>query len=500
MVEKYTCKGECPMNYNYHTIIIGGGAAGLMAAYTLASQKISVLVIEKAVSLQASNFMMCGGPAACETNLQRKENAWVSLEQIYNKLSVHGGYKINKTALYHCLKHTSDAIHILEEANIPMMLLPDSYKAGYRARHLIIAPPKERKEALMLLLQKAGVNFLFSHAVSEITSLSDDGFQIVTSSKKEDPRSFKCENIIICTGGFLSNKEMLKEYLGVDQVISLGSHHCTGDGIRLAKSVGAMVDQNFCVLGNEGGGTTSKMSGFPYNSEWMLKNSNLEFWVYGGLIVNSCGERIVNEKEIADAPLSIGGDLLIREKKCYCIMDDTYYQACHSQGIFSFLNNPTDWPAGVLSQMHNYPAESIEEHLESSIKQGWGYKADSIKELADYFHLDLLEDTISEYNKCCESKTDPIFSKPLQFLTPILKAPFYAFEYEPAAWGTQGGIKTDSKLRALDQEGHPITGLYIAGVDNGSIFTNPYYPGEGCSVGISMGSGVYAANCILKNK
>ena len=72
------------------------------------------------------------------------------------------------------------------------------------------------------------------------------------------------------------------------------------------------------------------------------------------------------------------------------------------------------------------------------------------------------------------------------------EAPFYAFEYVPSAWGTNGGVKVDSHLRVVDCENNAIPGLFAAGVDIGSMYTAPYYDNEGSSVGLAVGSGVLA--------
>lgn len=66
-----------------------------------------------------------------------------------------------------------------------------------------------------------------------------------------------------------------------------------------------------------------------------------------------------------------------------------------------------------------------------------------------------------------------------------------------AAWGTNGGAKVDASLRALNDENNPIEGLFVAGVDAGSMYTMPYYDNPGSSVGLAMGSGVLAAKEIL---
>jgi len=45
----------------------------------------------------------------------------------------------------------------------------------------------------------------------------------------------------------------------------------------------------------------------------------------------------------------------------------------------------------------------------------------------------------------------------------------------------------------LDKDNRWVEGLYVAGVDMGSMYTMPYYDNPGSSVGLALGSGVLAA-------
>ena len=104
---------------------------------------------------------------------------------------------------------------------------------------------------------------------------------------------------------------------------------------------------------------------------------------------------------------------------------------------------------------------------------------------------------MAAYNSYCETGVDEEFYKPAPFLKAVAKAPFYIFEYVPSAWGTNGGVKVNAHLQALDDENRAIEGLYVAGVDTGSMYTHPYYDNPGSSVGLALGSGVLAAREIV---
>ena len=47
---------------------------------------------------------------------------------------------------------------------------------------------------------------------------------------------------------------------------------------------------------------------------------------------------------------------------------------------------------------------------------------------------------------------------------------------------TIGGIRTNDRLQAIDSEGLPIAGLYVAGADNGTLMSAPYCDYEGYSL------------------
>lgn len=178
------------------------------------------------------------------------------------------------------------------------------------------------------------------------------------------------------------------------------------------------------------------------------------------------------------------------------VMDSAYYNACQNKGIYAYLGEPAEWVAGEEAGYYNPTPENAEAHLEQAIEEGWGIKADTIDEIAEKFGLTNLAATVEAYNAMCEAGEDTEFYKPACFMKAVSEPPFYAFEYVPSAWGTNGGVKVDSGLHALNADNDAIEGLYVAGVDAGSMYTMPYYTNPGSSVGNAMGSGWAVADQI----
>lgn len=471
----------------YDVVIAGGGAAGLMAALELGKHGKKVIVLEKGVSLASSNFAKAGGPAASETKIQKKEKVWLSNDALYKHMSKWANHTVNEALLKAVITCTGTAVNYMEEAGIEMELIPDTYGVGFRARHIIKTKAKERTEALKQVIESYGVKILCKMEVQKAIFTDGKITGVIAVNGNGETIFLETGVLLICTGGFQNNPEYIRRFFCIEHMVSLGNPLSTGDGIRMAEEAGAVTDRNFAMPGNEGSATTTKCKGY---------NDNLCFGLYGGLLTDHNGARFMNEKDIADFPLALGGEAFARHAKTYALVDETVYQACIREGIYSYMGEPENWIAGKA--LWHPVLKNAEKNLEKATSEGWALKANTIKKAAEYFQLPELEKTVKDYNAMCDAKEDTEFGKAANFLLPIKKAPFYIFEYEPACWCTIGGIKTDSRLNALDAMSRPISGLYVAGVDNGSMFCAPYYDNEGSALGLSLGSGIYAARKIME--
>lgn len=471
--------------------VVGAGAAGLMAALNLARGGKKVVVIEVGPSAAISNFAMCGGPTACETKLQEQEGATVTLDQIFAYMNDFSRGSVNSALLRNCLAHTGEAIDAMLDLGIEMELNPDTYGVGFRGRHFITADSEGRTAPIVADVEANGGEFLFNTKAEKI--IMEDG--AVAGVQTDAGIDVMAPAVVVCTGGFGGNEEMQLEKLNT-KVFPLGSTLSDGTGINMVLDAGGAWDRNFAVLGNECG-AVSKATVSPFTEDWHNTNEHLGYWLFGGLYTDPVGERFISEGKIAQFPLAVGGEALLRAGKAYIIMDDDYYQAVQGDGIFAYLGQPAAWISGPVADYYKTTPENAEAHLQEAIEQGWAVKADSIAEIAEAFDLPALEATVENYNRYCETGVDEEYGKEAHFLKAVKTAPFYAFEYVPSCWSTNGGVKVDSRLRAVDADNKAIPGLYVAGVDQGSVYSVPYYTNEGSSVGLAIGSGAYVAAEIL---
>ncbi len=129
-------------------------------------------------------------------------------------------------------------------------------------------------------------------------------------------------------------------------------------------------------------------------------------------------------------------------------------------------------------------------------------KADTLAELAGKVGLpaEKLERTVRRFNEFAKSGRDEDFGRgddaydryysdprgrPNPNLGALDQPPFYACTIFPGDLGTKGGLVTDEFARVLREDGSVIDGLYAAGNTTATVMGRSY-PGPGCTIGAAM--------------
>ena len=474
-------------------VVVGGGAAGMMAAIKLARNGVDVLVIEKGATIGVANGWNCGGPMASNTSVQRAEGVTITDEMLFNDLTEDAYLTSDSRLLRRVIARTGEAVELQISTGLVMFLRPDNYGAGYRSRHGYKTAKADRPAFIRDAYLKAGGRLMCETAGESL--IMDGGNVVGIKARKSDGSiiNIKAEAVLLATGGYLGNNKIIREHWGEIDVNPLGNTLSTGDGLRMAQEAGAMTEESsFAMISNEFGGSNKKGGG------WQRSNGAMTIGIYGGLLVDSNGERFFNEYYMANQPLSVGGEAVLRAGKFYAVVDQEFVDAVKTVGLFEYLGNPESWYVGTMTAK-GVILKTLQEDLDKAISQGWAVKADTIEECAAFFSMPGLAETVKRYNAYCEAGKDEEYFKNPIFLKPVTRAPFYVIEYEPSAWGTLGGVRTDSSLRVLRSDLKPVKGLYAAGVDAGSLYCQPYYQVEGTAVGLAFGSGIYAADVIMSD-
>jgi len=249
------------------------------------------------------------------------------------------------------------------------------------------------------------------------------------------------KGVVLASGGFIRNKEMVAHYApDMPRLLALGSFGDDGSGIR---------------LGQGAGGDVGRMDRI---SVWRFYNPPVA--LVKGILVDAQGERICNEELYGAA---IGRRIVEHGNKAWLIIDSQTRQEVRRR-----LTAET-----IMFQ------RMTAMYLLMSAK-----KASSIPGLGETMGMPRLADAVQRYNAGAESGQDA-FEKSAGMLRPILKPPFYALDvsvgrnpYYPTPSLTLGGLRVHEESgRVLDTTGTPIDGLYAAGRNAVGICSNGYVSG-----------------------
>ena len=277
---------------------------------------------------------------------------------------------------------------------------------------------------------------------------------VEATAKNGDKFIIHAKKVIIATGGFAANKEMLAQYvfdssdLGMIEPIWLRGPVVdgrTGDGINMARLVGAGVTGMHTVAGNA-----------PY---------------------------------LPDVPPinQFSGPDELKQGRCA-------------------LAQPWLWVDHTGKRFFNESRGSVFVDVYNAMTTAGGvsyFKADTVEELAQQLGMppENLVDTMKRVNKYAEDKHDPEFGRLPEHLVKfdLQKGPYYALKAIRCFFLTLGGVKVTPNFEARTPQGDVIPGLYVVGQDIGGLFDSTYdLRCEGSASSFAMTSGRVAAEHAIK--
>lgn len=421
-------------------VVIGGGGAGLASAVSAHQNGATVLVLEK-MSRVGGNTMISGAAYnAVDPERQKAQGIEDSVEKHYTQ-TYEGGDKLGNPELIKVLvENAYPTIEWLEGLGMEFKDELFTVLGGLWPRAHAPAKPlgtgfietftnyidKNKDKMEVMVNTKATEIIMENGKAVGVKAVGENGDVIVKATK----------GVIIASGGFGNNPEMREEYNKhwptLVNIKSTNHSGATGDGIKMAKAVGAnLVGMEWIQLLPMGDPETGSLLG------------NIEQSVENRIFINKDGNRFVDEGARRDVMTKA----LMEQKD-------------------SFM-----W---VVLDSQNYPTGDEKNHFNESINElvaaGRAYKADTLEDLAKQMGVDPANfvKSVEEFNANVDSKTADEFGRTL-YQWKIDKAPYYAGARVPTVHHTMGGIEIDTETHALDTAGNIIPNLYAAGEITGGI-------------------------------
>jgi succinate dehydrogenase/fumarate reductase flavoprotein subunit len=282
--------------------------------------------------------------------------------------------------------------------------------------------------------------------------------------------------VILATGGFEFNREMIRDYLELPTLLPMGHNGNTGDGILMASEAGAALWHMWHLHGSYG----FKLPRLPVAIRSPLGGARTAARPLHWIILDQGGQRFTNE--LPPAPQ----DTLSRPL-AHLNPESGQYDRVPAWLVFDERGRqagPLGRPVGA-QDAHRY---SWSRDNQAEIEQGWILQAPNLDELAERTDLpaEALRASIERWNAAVAAGRDADFERPPGSMVSIVEPPFYAIQVWPVVSNTQGGPVHDERQRVIDVRGQPIAGLYAVG-ELGSFFGHVYLLGGNITEGIVGG-------------
>jgi fumarate reductase flavoprotein subunit len=472
-------------NIEKQLVIIGGGGAGLAAAVAAAEKGIKdILVLEKRLATGGISAMAVG-PFAADSPAQKRQRIIARKDDLYKKAVEWGHLNVNPRIVRAFIDKSGDTIEWLENKGLFFRVLPHSAFDNPLTGHVSTGMGAEILKLLAAECIRLGVE-IRTHTPA-VKILTDEKGRVngVVASSGGAEFTIQTKRVIISTGGYAGNKELMDKYgLNTENMSMQGIPH-TGDGLIMAIETGAAIDSSGMML--VGGPSPVTKARLEINTGETAIRMPLGYLAKEDYVIwiNKFGRRFVSESD----QYAFQSTNAVRRQPhnlVYILLDSKTVSLTKAE--FKLL----DPNAGAAPKLDPVLLESVVQQVVLE-DEGKSVKvSESWQVIAKWVGCDpgVLQFTIDEYNESCDRGYDAVFAKNREFLLPLRTPPYYAFRCECRINNTMGGIKINEKMEVLNRDSQPIPGLYAAGVDAGGWTSDTYCSVEaGSAFGFALNSG-----------
>lgn len=481
-------------------VIVGAGIAGLPAAMLAAEQGANVHIVEKAGTYGTARLCTSGFNAKLQTengiHYDRKEfisEAWKITNGVQGRMSSYGKWFDNSGPYVDWLQEIfqSQGYDLVAQQVNGFKVTNDGIgQQGYESfwtafASMIYFVDKDGKTLdsgvnpdwtgiMAKYAEDHGATFHYnSPAVQLVRDENGEGRVTSVICETEDGSYVKynaSKGILLTTGDFASNKEMMGYYNRslLKASTAIAEVKNTGDGHKMGLWIGADIDDFAC-------GDCFPFVGVTLDNKRPQSDQTKSYAAVASLpvlMVDCTGRRIAAEN------LPFQGFSI---PKITSTPDGAAFSVWDSAWESKF---PSDYPKG------DYLSTNTAAQMEIDIEAGTIHKADTLEELAEIvgFDKDIFVANVKRYNELCEKGEDLDFYKSPLWMTTIDTPPYYVSKHIVSVTSTRGGLKINDQMQVLDKKGLAIPGLYAAGNTAGSFYGNVYPPNI-------MGTGIGHGQC-----
>ncbi|MGV8083726.1 MAG: FAD-dependent oxidoreductase [Coriobacteriia bacterium] len=455
--------------------VLGSGLAGLSASIEAAQAGAKVILLEKE-NVLGGNTNVAEGVFAVGSSLQKELGITANVSEILAQEYEFHHYMLNPKLWEEIAYNSAANIDWLLNVGVKFETV-SSPGAGPKTWHIFKdGHGKTAVDVLGSVAEKLGVEIVKSTPGTSL--LSSNGTVTGVRAKDKDGSliDVNATAVILATGGLAANAEELVKRTNAEasKYTYRGMPGQTGDGIRMAEEVG-MGKALHITPSNIGTGVPRLDMTNQFGS--CIGNEPTNLWV------NQDGVRFVPES--FTFYLTTAANAVQQQTRVFSIMDKTAFDRLVAEGPILGL--------GEFVKM-GVPCTQLEAGLKKAIedKNENVFVGDTVEELAKAIGVDpkVLAATVEEYNSFCDSGVDTQYAKTPFFLRKLSAAPFYAGRLTANTGNTLGGVRVNTNMEVIKEDGTEILGLYAAGMECSGYSGETYgVTMAGSTTAIALGTG-----------
>jgi succinate dehydrogenase/fumarate reductase flavoprotein subunit len=438
----------------YDLIVVGAGTAGLPCAIEAAGGGGRVLLIEKAESIGGTLQVSGGHMSAAGTKRQQEKGIADSRESHRADIERISRGTVRSDIVDAVLERAAATVDWLQDHGFdfapetPRLVYghepystPRTYYGADEGRSILavlerlLAPHRESGAVTLRLRCAASRLRLESGRVSGVV-FREDGF---------GEEEAKAGAVVLTTGGYGSAPDLFAE-IDKRPLVSAAQPTATGDGLRMARTLGAALAGQGAFLPTFGGLPAEDPGRVQWKDRPLLVATERPPWE---IYVDRAGHRWIAEDEPS---------IDLKEQALAAIPDLTFFTVFDERAVDASPNMVVGWSANDLR--------------ERAGRRAGVFTGPTLAELAKKAGIDPpgLESSIARYNTFVSGQSDPDFGR-RHLPAPIATPPFYAMENHGITLITFAGLDVDALMRVRTTSGDIIPGLYAAGEIIGAAAT-----------------------------
>jgi fumarate reductase flavoprotein subunit len=221
-------------------VVIGSGGSGLAAAVAAAEKGASVAVLEKLNAL-GGRSVRAEGFFAAESPAQERMSIDAPRDVLFRMAMDYAHWRINPRIMRAFINKSGDTVRWLEQKGLNIDRVSPFYRNQViRVWHQPKGGGAEVIEVLTKSCRELGVRLLTQTPAKKILTDSSGRVNGVLAVSNNKEVKLSSKSVIIATGGYGGNKELLKKYSpDYSENIRCAAPNYNGDGLMMAMETGA---------------------------------------------------------------------------------------------------------------------------------------------------------------------------------------------------------------------------------------------------------------------